>query len=98
MTVEAAVAIASIVAVVVTCIGAIMAVSVHVRCVDAAREVARLAARGAEISETLVPDRASVSVSERDGFVVVRVEADTALPGLTVGAEAVSALEPEAVQ
>ncbi len=97
---EAAIGIASIVAVVVMCIGAIMAVSVHVRCVDGAREVARLVARGdqVEAASALVPGGARISVSERDGFVTARVEADTALPGLTVSAEAVAALEPEAPQ
>ncbi len=44
VTVEAAIAIASIVTVVVLCIGAIVAVSTQVRCIDAAREAARLAA------------------------------------------------------
>lgn len=90
---EAAIALASIVTVVVTCIGAIMAVSLHVRCVDAAREGARLVARGDEVSDVLLPKGAAMSVSERDGFVTVTVEADTALPGLTVSAEAVAVAE-----
>lgn len=98
MTVEAAIAIASIVTVVVTCIGAIMAVTLHVRCVDAAREAARLVARGAEVSEVLLPGGASVSTSRVDGVVIARVEADTMLPGLTVSAEAVAALEPAAAE
>ncbi|WP_072802933.1 TadE family type IV pilus minor pilin [Rhodococcoides yunnanense] len=90
---EAAIAIASIVAVVVTCIGAVSAVSVHVRCVDAAREAARLVARGDDAITDIAPKNARISVSEKDGFVTARVEADTALPGLTVAAEAVAALE-----
>ncbi len=98
MTVEAAIALASIVTVVVTCIGAILAVTQHVRCVDAAREAARLVARGGEVSDFLMPEGAVVSVSEQDGFVLARVEVSTALPGLTVGAEAVAAVEPEVVE
>jgi len=93
-TVEAAIAIASIVAVVVMCIGAIIAVSTHVRCVDAAREAARSTARGDEVSALLVPDGAVLTVTEQGGFVVARVEARTLLPGLRVGGEAVAALEP----
>lgn len=95
---EAAIAIASVVAVVVSCVGAILAVSMHVRCVDTAREAARLVARGDEVSELPIPDGASVSVSEAGGFVTARVEADTALPGLTVSGEAVAALEAGPVQ
>lgn len=94
VTVEAAIAIASIVAVIVMCIGAIMAVTLHVRCVDAAREAARLVARGDEVSQVLLPGEAALTVSEADGFVSARVSADTKLPGLTVSAEAVAALEP----
>lgn len=90
---EAAIALASIVTVVVTCIGAILAVSLHVRCVDAARESARLVARGDAVSEQLLPEGAAMTVSEQDGFITVRVEADTALPGLTVSAEAVAVAE-----
>lgn len=93
---EAAIAIASIVAVVVTCIGAISAVSMHVRCVDAARETARLVARGDDPpADGLAPSNARIMLSHKDGIVVVRVEADTALPGLTVRAEAAAAMESE---
>nr|WP_206030592.1 TadE family type IV pilus minor pilin [Rhodococcus sp. B10] len=76
------------------CIGAILAVSLHVRCVDAARETARLVARGDTVSTVdLAPDEARVTVTSTGGFVTVRVEADTALPGLTVSAQAVAAIE-----
>ncbi|MFU9026802.1 TadE family type IV pilus minor pilin [Rhodococcus erythropolis] len=44
VTVEAAIALASIVTVVVLCIGGVLAVSMQVRCVDAARDAAREAA------------------------------------------------------
>ena len=46
VTVEAAFAIAALVVVLVLCVSGLTAVSMQVRCVDAAREAARLAARG----------------------------------------------------
>jgi Flp pilus assembly protein TadG len=45
-TVEAAIAIAALVVVLVLCLAGVSAVLMQVRCVDAAREAARLAARG----------------------------------------------------
>ena len=45
-TVEAAFAIAALVVVLVLCAGGLTALSMQVRCIDAAREAARLAARG----------------------------------------------------
>ncbi|MFI2562521.1 TadE family type IV pilus minor pilin, partial [Nocardia farcinica] len=46
VTVEAAIALAAIMVVIVVCVGALLAASTQVRCVDAAREAARLEARG----------------------------------------------------
>nr|WP_305800483.1 TadE family type IV pilus minor pilin [Mycolicibacterium sp. GF69] len=74
------------------------AVSMHIRCVDAAREAARLAARGDDggrVARDLAPDGAAV-VLHRDGrFIVATVTARSAmLPGLTVGARAVAVPEP----
>ena len=43
---EAALAVAALVAVLVLCIGALATVGAQIRCIDAAREAARLAARG----------------------------------------------------
>ncbi|MGH3563546.1 MAG: TadE family type IV pilus minor pilin, partial [Mycobacterium sp.] len=45
---EAALGLAALVAVLVLCLAGVTAVSMQVRCVDAAREAARLAARGDE--------------------------------------------------
>ncbi|WP_255450102.1 TadE family type IV pilus minor pilin [Skermania sp. ID1734] len=102
MTVEAAIALTSIVVVVVFCVAAVLAVTTHIRCVDAAREAARLAARGAGSDATA----AVGSVGPRGARVTVRTEGNTVvatvrmslplLPGLEIGAQAVSALEPEA--
>ena len=103
MTVEAAFAIASIVAVIVVCIGAIVSVTMHIGCVDAAREAARLAARGdvaraVSVGERVAPDGARVTVTEDGEFFVARVEVDSPLPGLTLSAEAGAAAEPVAVE
>ena len=98
MTVEAAFAIASIVAVIVVCIGAIVSVTMHIGCVDAAREAARLAARGdaahaVSAGERVAPTGARVTVTEDGEFFVARVEVPSPLPGLTLSAEAVAAAE-----
>lgn len=89
---------AALVSVLILCVAGLTAVSMHIRCVDAARESARLAARGDDGNDAargLAPDGATV-VIRRDGeFVVSTVSARSALlPGLTVGARAVAAMEP----
>ncbi|MFC7754770.1 TadE family type IV pilus minor pilin [Tsukamurella soli] len=100
MTVEAALAIGSLVVVLIACIGAVTAMTSYVRCVDAAREGARLhalgdAARASSAVAAVAPGGASSSVSRDDGAVTVRVSADVPLlPGLTVTGVAVAATEP----
>nr|WP_306454917.1 TadE family type IV pilus minor pilin [Mycolicibacterium malmesburyense]CRL79201.1 hypothetical protein CPGR_05197 [Mycolicibacterium malmesburyense] len=89
---------AALVSVLVLCAAGLTTVSMHIRCVDAAREAARLAARGHDARDTargLAPDGATV-VIRRDGeFVVSTVSARSAmLPGLTIEARAVAAMEP----
>ncbi|MGE2720228.1 TadE family type IV pilus minor pilin [Mycolicibacterium celeriflavum] len=89
---------AALVSVLVLCAAGLTAVSMHIRCVDAAREAARLAARGHDgggAARGLAPDGATV-VIRRDGeFVVSTVSARSAmLPGLTIEARAVAAMEP----
>ena len=84
------------------CLAGVTAVSMQVRCVDAAREAARLAARGddraaVDTARRTGPDGASVEVRRDGGRVVARVRvAAPLLPGVTVGAEAVAADEPRA--
>ena len=74
--------------------------SMQVRCVDAAREAARLAARGDDGSasgaaQVIAPDGATVQLRPDGEFVVARVTAKSPLlPGLTIAAEAVAAIEP----
>lgn len=81
------------------CLAGLGAVSMQVRCVDAAREAARLAARGddrsaTEVAQRLAPREAVVQLRREGALVVARVSVAAALPGLTVSAEAVAAAEP----
>ena len=102
VTVEAAFAVAALVVVTVLGVGGLAAVSAQVRCIDAAREAARLAARGddgaaVDTARLTGPDGASVEVRRDGGRVVARVRVPAPLlPGVTVGAEAVAAPEPGA--
>lgn len=72
----------------------------QVRCVDAAREAARLAARGddrgaSEVARAVGPAGAGLELRRGDGRVVARVAARSPLlPGITIMAEAVAAVEP----
>jgi hypothetical protein len=99
VTVEAAFAIAAIVAVVVLGVGAVVGTATQVRCVDAAREVARLAAaddpRAQSVGRAVAPAGADVGVTVDDDRVTARVSARSPLlPGLELGATAVAAREP----
>ncbi|MUL64791.1 pilus assembly protein TadE [Mycobacterium sp. CBMA 234] len=99
VTVEAAFAVAALIAVAVLGIGGLAAVSMQVRCIDAAREAARLAARGddraaVDTARRAGPDGATVEVRRDGGRIVARVRVPAPLlPGITVGAEAVAADE-----
>lgn len=96
---EAAFGLATLVAVLVLCLAGITAVAMQVRCVDAAREAARLSARGdgaavAAVVRQIAPAGATVRVRHAGGFVVATVTARPhLLPGLVIAAEAVSAAE-----
>jgi hypothetical protein len=82
------------------CVSGLTAVSMQVRCVDAAREAARLAARGddgsaATAAQGIAPGGAAVQLRRDGKFVVARVTAKSPLlPGITVAGEAVAATEP----
>ncbi|WAC92036.1 TadE family type IV pilus minor pilin [Mycobacterium sp. Aquia_213] len=97
---EAALAIAALVVVLVGCLAGITAVSMQVRCVDAAREAARLAARGDERSAVdaarrIAPGGSRVQLRRDGDFVVATVVAHSKiLPALDISAKAVSAAEP----
>lgn len=88
------------VVVLIFCVSGLSAVSMQVRCVDAAREAARLAARGddgsaANAAQGIAPEGAAVQLRRDGEFVVARVTAKSPLlPGITIAAEAVAAAEP----
>jgi hypothetical protein len=98
--VEAAFGVAILVVVLMLCLAGIAAVSMQVRCIDAAREAARLAARGDERSaitaaRRVAPDGAVVQLRRDGGFVVATVVAQShLLPALHIEATGVSAVEP----
>ena len=102
VSVEAAFAIAAIVSVLILGIGAVLGVSAHVRCVDAARETARVAAQGDSaramtVGRSVAPGGADISIRSDADRVVVTVHAELALlPGVDLGATAVAAMEPVA--
>ncbi len=95
---EAAFAIAALASVLVVCLAGLNAVVLQIRCVDAAREAARLAARGddgAAAARRVGPDGMAVSIQRRGDTLVARVSTRTPLlPGIIIAAEAVSAAEP----
>ncbi|MFF7940346.1 TadE family type IV pilus minor pilin [Nocardia gamkensis] len=100
MTVEAALALTALMAAVVLCLGALLAASTQVRCVDAAREAARLAARGDHANarpaaERIAPPSADIALRIEGTRAIAVVSAGTPLlPLLTLRAEAVATLEP----
>lgn len=84
------------------CVAGLAAITMQVRCIDAAREAARLAARGdqglaAATAQRIAPSGAGVQLRRDAGFVVATVTSRAALlPGITITGRAVSALEPGA--
>lgn len=100
VTVEAALALCSLAVFLAVAIGAIAAVSASVRCIDAARELVRLAARGEpgrgrEIAERLAPPGARIELVQRGDEVTAEVTAPAVPPlPLRVGGRAVAVVEP----
>lgn len=98
-TVEAALAIATLVATLLLCAAGISALATQIQCVDAAREAARLAARGDEIraiaaAQRVGPRGGRVSIRREGDYIVGRVDADIRLlPGIRAAAEAVAVVE-----
>ena len=87
-------------AILVVCMAGLTAVSMQVRCVDAAREAARLAARGDDeaaerAARTVAPEGAVLDLRRDGDFVVATVTSRSALlPGIEIAARGVSAVEP----
>lgn len=100
VTVESAIAIGSITAVLVLALAGLMAVAAQVQCLDAAREAARLVARGetgraAAVAVAVAPSGAQVEVTTGADLVTVRVTASARLlPGLELSGVAVAVPEP----
>lgn len=85
-------------AVLVLCVAGLAAIGAQMRCFDAAREAARLAARGDAAAATaaahsVAPPGAVLRIDRDGDFVVAVVSTRTRLPGLVVSAKAVAAIE-----
>jgi Flp pilus assembly protein TadG len=102
VTVEAALALCSLVVVLSLVLGAVSAVTAQLRCVDAAREAARLAARGEQdraekLARQVAPAGAVVAVTVHGDEITARVSVNAVaglLPGIEVRAEAAAVMEP----
>ena len=102
VTVEAAATLATFVVVLSLAIGGLMAVADQIRCVDAAREAARLTARGdpeqaRQVATQTAPPNATVTITTKGEHIEVTIHATPVgglLPGLEVQAEAVAVAEP----
>jgi Flp pilus assembly protein TadG len=104
VTVEAALALCSLVLVLALAVGAVASASAQLRCIDAAREAARLVARGEpdqarRAAGTIAPGGARVDVQVVGDQVTVEVSTSGAggVPGLTVSGRALGVLEPAAM-
>jgi hypothetical protein len=103
VTVEAALALAVLAVVLVSCLAGIGCLIAQIRCADAAREAARLAGRGdvdlaAAVVVTLAPDGAALSLGGAGDLVTATVTARPIgglLPGVTITASAAAAREPD---
>jgi len=103
VTVEAALALCSLAVFLAVAVASVVAVAAAIRCIDAAREMARLAARGEAdrgraVAAELAPAGARLELVHRDDLVIAEVSHDLLRPlPLRVGSRAVAALEPGAV-
>lgn len=105
VSVEAAIALSALAAVVVMALVGINAVIAQVRCTDAAREVARMVARGQSdqirtAMDRIAPSGAAVTVGVSGEEITVRVDCDVTgglLPAPRVAATAFAFTEPDGV-
>jgi len=105
VTVETAIALCALVAVLGLALAGIVAVTDQLRCTDAAREAARLAARGEPdqgraAAERIAPKGASIAIQIDGDTIAVEVSAAPVglLPGLTLTGQAYAVAEPGAQQ
>ena len=102
VTVEAAIALGAFVTVLALALGAISAAIDQLRCIDAAREAARLVARGdpdraGAVAAEIAPTSANVTITVRGDTIQVDVRAepvDGLLPGLHLHGSAYAIAEP----
>jgi hypothetical protein len=89
-------AIASLVVVLLLCAAGLAALTMQVRCIDSAREAARLAARGDQrAAATPAPGGAAIELRRDGDYMVARVSARSPLlPGVVIVGQAVAAVEP----
>ncbi len=101
VTVEAAIAIAALTIVVALGVGCVFTTTMYIRCVDAARETARLAARGATVEaaaagQRVAPSGARITLQEKGTHIVATVSVEVPLlPALDLTATAHAAKEPD---
>lgn len=99
VTVEAAIAVGTLVAFLALALGGLAAMSAQVRCVDAARELARLAARGEPergrvVAAQLAPGGARLELTRAGDTIAAEVSAQPVSPlPLRIGGRAVAAVE-----
>lgn len=98
VTVEAAIIMSALMVVLTLVVGALSAVTDHMRCVDAAREAARLAARGEvdrgrTVAADLAPRGADIQIRREGDAVSVEVRADFPA-GIDLRADAYVIAEP----
>lgn len=106
VTVEAAIALCALIVVVGSCLAGISAVTDQLRCTDAAREAARLVARGEKdragvAVERIAPASAAYTVQVSGDLITVDVTAPPLgelLPGVRVHGQAFAVAEPEAAE
>jgi hypothetical protein len=102
VTVEAALALCTLAVFLALAVGVIAAAAGSVRCVDAARELARLAARGEPergrtVAGRLAPAGAALALRTEGDLVVAEVSVELLHPlPARIGGRAVAALEPGA--
>lgn len=101
VTVETAIALTALVAVLGMALAGVAAVTDQLRCTDAAREAARLTARGEPdqgraAAERIAPKGASIDIQVDGDAISVEVRASPAalLPGLTTTGRAYAVAEP----
>ena len=102
VTVEAATALSAVLVVLSLSLTALLATADQLRCVDAAREAARLTARGEpeeakQAATRIAPPNATITITTKGDHIEVDIRSSPAvdlLPGLALHAQAFAVREP----